>query len=538
MSLLSSARTILIMSDEGLQIYMTGRLSIKHVQFITWDVEDFANVLKTILVKKCGKKPVMILNDMVEQHYRKERIPKVGFGDRGQIIKSRLDYVFPNNQIRAALKLNKNNKSVSDETPGHPYLFAAVPKSQVFNKTFNAIIECGVKFIGFYLLPIEGGALIHDLSKKLNKGNKIKSAWTIFVGQQSNGGLRQIVTRNGELALTRMTPIVDTDVEPEMWANEVSEELTATMSYLSRFGYKQSDGLDVFVVANVSTHDHLKENINIDADLRVMTVKDAADMLSVKIGMPSDMRYTDPLYAAYLGKKTKFLLPMQSKVIDGVTKPRQIASFLLLASTLAALYVGYNLFMSFKNQLVIDDSLVVTKQQIKTQENEYKIQAARSKELGFDFLVVDGALENYYALNKEKMDILPFVTEVGRSLGTDLTIDRIEINSIPVPVRIDNNGRNRDREEKENTKTALLNSLLVLSFPNTIRPAQGVLLINNLRDRLEENLPNYTVEIIRQVADLSYTGNVVGGTDSGRSQESEKKSEEDYVAEIRIVEKP
>jgi len=533
-SLLSSARTVLIMSDEGLQVYVTGRLSIKNIEFLAWETEGFNDALKKILIKKCGKKPVIVLNDMVEQHYRKERIPKVGMGDRAQIIKSRLNYVFPNNKIRAALKLSKNKKTTSEETPGHPYLFAAIPKSDAFNKTFNGILETGVRLIGFYLLPIEGGALIDDLSKKLNKGNKVKSAWTIFVGQQSNGGLRQIVTRNGELALTRMTPIVDTDVEPEMWANEVNEELSSTMSYLSRFGYKETDGLDIFVIANESTHDLLQNKIDINADVRIMTVKDAADMISLKIGVPSDMRYTDPLYAAYLGKKSKFLLPMQSKAIEGVTRPRQIAAFVLLLSILAAGYVGFLLFNSFKNQLVIKDSLAVTKQQISTQKKEYSIQAAKSKELGFDFLLVDSTLDNYFELEKKKINVVPFIREIGRSLGIDLTIQNIEIKSEPIEKRDDSNfGNNQEKE----TKSALLSSTIVLSFPNTIKPEQGVVLINSLVARLKENLPNYSVSLMKQIADLSYTGSVVGGTGANSSLNTEEQ-EEDFVAEIKIVEMP
>ncbi len=520
------------MSDEGLQVFSVGRMSTKDIEFITWDTEGFKETLKTILVKTCSKKPVIILNDMVEQHYRKERIPKVGIGDRVQVIKSRLNYVFPNNQIRAALKLKKNKNKSLEADAGHPYLFAAIPKSEAFNKTFNAVMEANVKLIGVYLLPVEGGALIEDLSKKLNKGNKVKSIWTIFVGQQSNGGLRQIVTRNGELALTRMTPIVDSDDDPAIWANEVSEELNSTMSYLTRFGYQKTDGLDIIIISNVSAQDALQNNIKIDADLRVMTAKDAAEMVSARIGNPSSLRYTDLLYAAYLGKKSKYILPMQSKAIEGITRPRQIAFFILMGALLAAAYTGFLLFQSFNNNLVVQDSLSVTNQQIRTQEQEYKVQAAKSKELGFDFLVVDGALENYYKLNKEKMDVLPFIREVGRSLGTDLTLDKISIKSIPALTPT--NEFNDFQDQNDQSKQVLLESILTLSFPNSIRPEQGVVLINSLQERLAQNLPNYTVQIMKQVADLSYTGNVVGGTNRAPSED---QSVEDYAAEIKITEK-
>jgi len=524
----SSTRSVLIIGDEGLQVYSAGRMSTKHVEFIAWDTENFKDVLKHTLAKKCGKKPVVILNDMVEQHYRKERIPKVNIADRANIIKSRLNFAFPNNQIRAALKLNKKNNISADGKPGHPYLFAAVPKTEFFNQTFNAVIESGSKLVGFYLLPVEGVGLIEDLSKKANKGNKIKSVWTIFLGQQQNGGLRQIVTRNGELALTRMTPIVDTDIEPALWSRELSEELKATMSYLARFGYKKTDGLDIFIVANGGANETLQQYIDIDADLRIMTSTDIARMLSLKIGVPPDLRYTDPLYAAYLGKRSKFLLPMQSKAIEDVTRPRKIAGIVALGLLLCVGYVGFLLFQTWQQKIVLDDSLAVTQQQLINQKQQFDTQVENTKALGFDFKMVDAALENYYQIKQEKIDPLPLMTEIGRSLGIDLTIDKIEMRPVDFKkprdpyAYIDPN----DPPKKEQ----ILKTVLTLSFPRKITPEQGVQQVNSFAQRLETNLPNYDVKIIKQVADLSYTGNVTGGNDA------QNPEEEDYFAEIEILE--
>lgn len=527
MSLLSSSRIVLIMSDEGLQIYQVSGAGIKEIEFVSWDTDSFKEYVQHILANKCKKKPVVIFNDMVEQHYRKERIPKVGFGDKSSIIKSRLNYVFPNNQIRAALKLNKK---FNTEGGGDPYLFAAIPKSESFNKTFSAVLASGSKLVGFYLLPIEGTALIEQLSKKLNKGNKTQSVWTIFIGQQSNGGLRQIVTRNGELALTRMTPIVDTDIEASLWANEVSEELEATMSYLSRFGYKKEDGLDIVIISNSSTHADLQQIINVEADLRLMSSKDVADMVGARIGMPTDLRYTDPLYAAYLGRKARFLLPMQSNAIDSVTRPRKIAGFVTMGLLAACAYVGFLSFQNVTKYVELKDSLSVTQQQLKTQEREYKIQADKMKELGVDLLMVDSALKNYYELDQKKVSILPFLNKVASSLGPDLTISSISVEAIENDNQVDAYGYAIEGETEG--KKVLLNTNVMLTFPPTISAEEGVKEVENLVARLSENLEGFNVEIARQVAGMSYTGNVTGGT-----AQSSDDGPEDYVAEINIVEK-
>src|SRR5690606_3907516 len=105
-------------------------------------------------------------------------------------------------------------------------------------------------------------SMVQTLAKKLRKPADPACMWTVFVGQHSSGGLRQVVIRNGELALTRMTPIIDSDADPEIWASDVVAEVKGTMSYLSRFGYDPADGLDVIVISGNSAADLLHSKID------------------------------------------------------------------------------------------------------------------------------------------------------------------------------------------------------------------------------------------------------------------------------------
>jgi len=299
------------------------------------------------------------------------------------------------------------------------------------------------------------------------------------------------------------------------------------MSYLSRFGYKKEDGLDIFVVANDEAGEILKNSVDIDADMRVLDVTQAAKFVGANIGQQSDGRYTDSLYASYLGKRSKFLLPMNAELIDEYVKPRKVASFLVAGLLFASAYLGYNAFQNWKNALELSDEIILTKQQIKTQKHEYDRELAKTKGMGFDFLVVDSALKNYNELNEKKVTVLPVLKEVGRSLGTDLTLDKIEVYS-KSPKRTSNQFSYQSSQDQNEDS---MSAVLFLSFPDDIVPEVGVTQINSLRDRLVSNLPDYDIEIIKQVADLSYTGNVVGGSDS------EKTEPDDFKAEIEIRER-
>lgn len=522
---------MLILGDEGLQIYNIGRLNAKFVEFLPWDTVDFEISVKDILVKQCKRKPVVILNDMVEQHYRKERIPKVSIVDRGNILKRRLGVAFPNYRIKAALKLSEKNNKKEPGVKAHSYLFAAVPNSDSIGKTLNAVRMASSPIIGFYLLPIEASAMVSELSKKLmkNEGRRQESVWTIFVGQHHSGGLRQIVTRNGELALTRMTPIIDTDVEPDLWAKEVASELTATMSYLARFGYKEQDGLDIIIVGNDSSQTSLEEQINIECNLRVMTSQMIAGAVGTNLGQQDDLRYADPLYAAYLGKKSRFLLPMQSAAIEKLTQPRKVATFLTLALMVGCFYYGFVTFTKWSKYSKLDNDLSLALQRTSSLKEERRREVEKQKELGYDFLYVNNSIKIYNELQAQKIKPLPVIAAISRALGTDLSLDNMEVKLEEVKVA-EPDDPYAYKDGKEYFKY-YIETMLTTSFPSTIDPEVGVQKINELKDRLAQALPDYEVTVAKQVADLSYTGNFVG--EAGESTTTENV-QDDYIAEIKI----
>lgn len=527
MSFLSSSRCVLVMGDEGLQIYKAGARNVARVSFVAWDDAEFVQTASHAIAKKCNRAKVIVLNDMVEQHYRKERIPKVSIFDQASVLKRRLNIAFPNYRVRAALKLKDKKAPAAGDKKGNPYLFAAVPASDSFNKVLESIRMSMAPVEGFYLLPIEASLMVRDISKKLAKTKSSVPMWTIFVGQHYNGGLRQIVTRNGELALTRLTPIVDTDVEPDMWAKELAGELDATMSYLSRFGYKPTDGLDVIISANESSKLSLENNINVDADIHLLTSQEISKTLGVKIGKQDDHRYADPVHVAYLSKKKSFLLPLESVAINELIKPRKIASFITLILMAGIAYFGYMAFQNWTVSSKAQSDLVVAKQKVQSISSEYAVELGKQKALGFDFQLVDNALSIYSDLESKKLKPLELINEVGKALGLDLKIQEIEVKQDLVERRNrDFNNYAAQNEQASHKMTARIK----ISFPSSIDTEVSVGRVNELRSKLAENLLGYEVVIQKQVADLSYTGNFSGGT----GVNSTSQTPENYEAIIEI----
>ena len=104
LSFLTPSRTVLLVSDEFLTIFSISSKGAKLVETVPWGAEDFEKMISRIIAKDCGKKPVLIVNDMVEQHYRKERVVKAGvsFVDKSSMVQRKLNVAFPNYSIRAA----------------------------------------------------------------------------------------------------------------------------------------------------------------------------------------------------------------------------------------------------------------------------------------------------------------------------------------------------------------------------------------------------------------------------------------------------
>lgn len=518
------------MGDDSLQIYRAFGAGVERIADINWDDPDFMLEAQNAVLKKSKSSSVIILNDMVEQHYRKERVPNVSFFDRSGLIKRRLGIAFPNYRVRAALKLKDKKSPAAGDSVGSPYLFAAIPASDFFNRALEVVRITGVTLIGVYLLPVESSKMVAQLSKKINQSKKDKPIWSVFVGQHHNGNLRQIVTRNGELALTRLTPIVDTDVEPQLWAKEVADEINATMSYLTRFGYKPLDGLDIIVTANNAAGDILQETLSVDANVTIMDAQKIAFTLGQKIGPQEDLRYADPIHVGYLAARKSYTLPLDSAAITQLIKPRKIASTAILAMSAAILFFGFSLFNNWTNFKDLDNQLVVATQQTQSLRAEYRLELDRQKEMGFDFLLVDNAIQIHEKLTSQKMKPLLIANEIGRALDVDIKLDSLEFETVETPAdsaqtTFDDRG---NEIEPENVK--FLEALLTISFPSSVNPDVGVRKVNDIRDKLAGSLMGYEVRIVKQVADLSYTGNFTGGAGAVQDQGQPDR----YDAEIQI----
>lgn len=527
LSLAAPQRTVLLVSDETLDVYVVGAKNTEFIQSIPWEIDNFVPEVSDIIARRCKGKPVLILNDMVEQHYRKEKIIKAGVGlmDKSGMVKRKLNLAFPNYPVRAALPL-KEKLGATERIPADLYIFAAIPDSEQYIKTISATQKSFASLAGLCLLPMESSDMVKALSMKLAKDKGLQTGWSIFIGQHKNGGLRQIVTKNGEIALTRMTSITTSHEDSQQWAKEVHQEFAATMSYLSRFGYSSGAPLDVIIVGQDGPVGALKSMIDEDIDIHTMSPAKAAQLLKLPISGQNLQHYADPLHVAWSGRKPKFILSMQANALDQVSKPRQMALLGSVVLLCGAVFLGYQMFSAFDALSNNKSDLELTKSRLVQLNATYDAELEKKESLGFDVHLVQSTVKIHTQLEEESLQVIDFVRGVGDALGQDLRVDKTIIaRNGEKAAGLSFLSRGRDEKAKP-----LFETKLKISYPGTADVERGNQEVKNLAARLGEVLSGYEVEVTKLLKDYEYTeGLIIEAGDLNKENLTQ-----DFIAEISI----
>lgn len=534
LSFFAPQRTVLQMADDALYIYKAGTRGVQLVDTVPWEIDGFIQNVSTIVAKECSGKSVLILNDMVEQHYRKERVLKKGISvmDRSSMLERKIHVAFPSYPVKAPLKLKEKLSPTEDKkNPSDLYIFAAVPDSLQLNRTIEATRRSLASISAFCLLPIEATDMVKSFSDKIAKKNNQKYKWCVFIGQHKNGGLRQIVTKNGELALTRMTPVVDMDVDITTWSNEVHQEFLATMSYLTRFGYQEQDGLNVIVIADPRASEFLESKFDPNLVLNTMTVEEAAKVIGVPFMKGADDRYADLLHVTWVARKAQYILPMKASQVDKVSTPRKVATFAALGMVLGAGYLSYTAYGEYEKLSEVMEDVSDKQRRVSQLNVQLQKEMQRKESMGFDVQLVQSSIAVYDELDRLRVNPVHVMSGIGKALGRDLRFDKVSINRGPSSMSGGGFPKVLNRLSGGAAMDTLFNASMQLTFPGTSDVDKGNEEVDKLAERMRTALPDHQVTVTKKLKDYEYVDEII--VESG---DIERNSvQQDFVAEIRIT---
>lgn len=534
--LISSQKSVLYLTDDALYLYKVSGKSVALKEMFDWSQEDLPDVLPASL-KKLGSS-VIILNDTVDQHYRKENVPKVGAFDAAAVVKRRLAMAFPEYPIRAFKKLDAGSSDKDNGRAMGHYLFCACPDNGHIRIVLSAIRESGVAIDGLSLLPMESEGVVTKLSEAIAKKKKIfigkkkappskENDWVIFMGQNASGGLRQIVVKNGQLALTRISPIVETDADLSFWCRDVQRELLATMGYLSRFGYGSDDKLNILIIGDEAAAPILEEIIDFEASIDVVTLDQAMKMLGMSTISGGVKHVASAMHVGWVARKAKLSAPMNSGLIDSIIKPRKTATAVATILVLGLIGSIYYFSQPFINLNKHTRNYEVAETQKKQVDIVYSKEIERKEALGINVKLIQSSFETHKKLMDKQFDPLEIFGDIGRSMGGTLKLDSIEMN-VPEPV-VDQYGyAPPPAPGQENIVPST--TVLKFSFPGNIDVEKGNEQVLAFGARLQDVFSDAKVNVTKILKDVSYRGEL----DSEVGLTAIRKTVEELEAEIVI----
>ncbi len=540
---MSSSKGVICLTDDALYLYKVSGRKVFLKEVFEWDQDKILEELTAVL--KGNFSSVTVLNDMVDQHYRKEKIPKVGSLDATNVVNRRLNLAFPEFPIRVFRKLDDEPTDKESGRAMLSYLFCACPDSQNIRIVTSAIRDSGIGFQGFSLLPMESEDLVSTLLQSFSqkkssfmagsgnkKGQKKKdknNGWCIFVGQNASGGLRQIVVRDGKLALTRISPIVETDADISLWCQDVKREINSTMGYLSRFGYRDEDPLSVIVIANNKAKAVFEDILDFESDLYVISLGEALKAVGAAPAKNEADYITNVLHAGWVAKKLKLSASMKSGSIDSIINARSRAMLVASIGVLALVGTGY----FFANSLVTLNKYTANLKVLSDQQKQvttlYDKEIERKNALGIDVKLIQSSSEIHKRLTDKNLDPLDIIESVGRAMDGVMKLDSISIERLPVveDIYATQSALGATGEEKNSVPSE---TVLKFSFPGTVDIEKGNREVLDFGERLREKFENAEVDVTRILKDVSYKGTLK--SEAGITKK--EQVHEDLEAEIVI----
>lgn len=526
---LGGKKRVLMVGGEGVVLYSpSGKSGMEREASVAWDVPDFEEQL-TESLSRGGGKSLVILFDGADQTYRREEnIPKLSPIDRPRFVKRKLELAFPSYPIRASMEVKpggaKKKKGFGLSGGGSKaapaYLFVALPETEQVDRVSAAIMEAGIGVAGFGLLPTESASLVSELSEKVFGGSGHRSRWALLVGQNETGGLRQVVVKDGNLALTRLTPASDAGTSGPGWVEDVIREFKATMTYISRFGYTPEDGLDVMIICG-----DIEKEFFSGQDMGVQNFKclnpgEALKHIGVRSFGLEKSNFADAVHAAWVGKKRSLRLPVRVPSLHRIHAPRLAAAVGAIVLSLGV--VG---LLGMSGQAML--SYTSTKTEIANKENrkqlaqrEYAKESEAFDELPMNPAVVRTAMEVKEMLEKNTVDLSSLLYRLDEALGGDIKLEDLSVTHTPSPAMTGQPGggnvRARFRKgaaaapkpEEEKGKVKVTFSF---SLPDRLPLEQKVIRSEQLQQSLTQKFPGYKVVILQPFSGISRDGTIKGG---------------------------
>jgi hypothetical protein len=494
-------KQVLLVGNEGVQLYT---VSGKRVALYADFSESGANLSSDLRTAfRAVGTPLILQMDIAEQQYRKEVIPNVGFMDRSKVIQRKLAMAFPQQQMRAYITLGNKSRDDTSLTA----LFAAVTPTLTVTQIMDAVLGSEINVQGALLLPIESTGLAAALAATTNPNGGAR--WTVLMTKHKTGGLRQIVIKDGELALTRLTPFVSDLSNRTAMAEEIIREFNATLTYLARFGYVSADGLDLIVVASDDVCDTLNGMSIPVSSFSALTPYAAAKAVGLNIVNAGEAGgYGEALHAGWVATQRKPVMPMSAPLLDKVRQARQLSRVAILAGIMGAAYMGFEVATLSGTAAVLNREIADAQSRRQTLQSEYDTKAKELNTLQFEPEKIGVIMSVYDEYKSQSLDIDPTVSAIVSMLDRSaVRLKSVRISPKPFDATI-------PAPPPDTVVKPQADIELRIGFADGINAAHAATATKDFFERLKARLPGRSISIIDIAGNLAVDKTVQGSSEN------------------------
>ena len=361
---------ILNIGDEGATLVQVRAGQVVDAIFAEAAAEEGWDALREML-RADARAPIILVADVLEQMFREDTVPKVGFFDRAKIVKRRLDLTFPNDLLKAALR-HPQQRGASQSV-----LFTALPMSAHLDRWVAFLDEFPNPLRGFYMLPLEAVGVAARLAPSAE--GEHRRVWRALISQEAASGFRQVFDARGKLMVTRLTQRAAQPLTPEAEAMLIERELRSSISYVKRLGFSDTDRLDVVVLASPAVCRAVGERDLPAATLTTYTPYQAGVMLGVGEVGREDTPFADVLLGLWIAKKRRPTLALPSPRIARQMRMTSIIRWSAAAAAFLTIFGIYQIASLATDYLSSSGEISALEGQVTTSQNRLATELERMK---------------------------------------------------------------------------------------------------------------------------------------------------------------
>lgn len=522
--ILGSTRLILSIGDEAAVLTLVKGRDVVDAWVASPDPDDgAADVLAALSAHK--RVPVSVLIDAFEQQFREEKVPHVGLLDQAKVVDRHLHMAFPGQNLQAAMSHGRDPQGTRF------YLFASVPPTEQVKGWLRVLDDAGRSPAGIHMLPLES----MEMMRLLTPDHQVAGVrWRMLFSFNMTGGLRQIVSKQRRIMVTRLTPPPPPDSTLDPVAI-IERDFGQTLSYVKRMGYQTGDYLDLVILAEEPLASALREQTWEASSLTVVSPFEAAGRLGLgKAGQPGTP-YADVLHALWFATRPKPALSLHWSYRRKIDVRRLIirgapttAVFSVLALLGAVGSLGFDLWEALRDVETQTQLRAATQDTLAAEQRKLAALPFRAQEMRPTIATLD-------ALQRDGAPPVALLARLNHALGGSAVVEDLTVDT----PRLDDDSRGRGRGRAGQAEEPRLTLAVVVRLPaDTPDDASAVGHAETLEKSLRSAFPGYTVVMTRPPVEINpdqvLRGNVAGST--GTASLAPLRSSSGYTASFAITE--